>query len=83
LNLLGVDGELRLVFGKPGALEAIFELPIRAIGQVQQQGLFRKRLVITTSTMEEHVLRGSIGDAKRLYDWATFAIETVASSGQS
>ena len=82
LNLLGVDGELHLVFGKPGALEAIFDLPIRAIRQVQQQGLFRKRLVITTSNLEERVLRGSISDAKRLYDWATFAIETVASSRQ-
>ena len=81
LNLLGVDGELHLVFGKLGALEAIVEVPIRAISQVQQEGLFRKRLVITTSTSEEHVFRGSVREAKRLYDWALFAIEMAARSG--
>ena len=63
-------------------LEAIFELPIRTISQVKQQGVFRKRLVITTGTLEEHVLRGSIKEAHRLYNWATFAIETVASGNE-
>ena len=82
LNLRGVDGELHLVFGKPDARETIFDLPIRTISQVRQQGVFRKRLVITTSTLEEHVLRDSISEAKRLYAWAMFASETVA-RGQS
>ncbi|MDP7302046.1 MAG: hypothetical protein QGG09_03035, partial [Pirellulaceae bacterium] len=57
------------------------EVPIRAISQVQQEGLFRKRLVITTSTSEEYVFRGSVREAKRLYDWALFAIEMAARSG--
>ena len=81
LNLLGVDGELHLVFGKPDALEAIFEVPIRTISQVQQQGLFRKRLVITTSTGVEHVLLGSVSETQRLCNWATFAIEKAAGCG--
>jgi hypothetical protein len=79
LNLLGMNGDLQLVFSKSGAMGAIFELPIRTISQVQQKGVFRKRLVITTSTLEEYVLNGSIKEANRLYNWATFAIEMVAS----
>ena len=83
LNLLGVDGELHLVFGKPNSREPIFELPIPTIIQVEQQGLFRKRLVITTNTQEQQVLRGSISEAKRLYAWAKFAIENVTGGSQS
>jgi len=83
LNLLGVNGDLQLVFGKPESREAIFELPIRTISKVEQQGLFKKRLVITTSTHQEHVLSGSIKEAKRLHAWAMFAIENVARGSQS
>ena len=83
LNLLGVNGELRLVFAKPAARQAIFEVPIGTIHQVEQQGFFKKRLVITTSTQEQHVLRGSISEAKRLYAWAKFAIDHVARGSQS
>ena len=75
LNVLGVDGELHLVFDRPGAVEPVLELPVQAINQVQRQGLFRKRLVITTSTGEEHVFRGSVSEIQRLYEWGIFAIE--------
>ena len=41
-----------------------------------------KRLVITTNIGEEYVFRGSANEAKRLYDWAIFAVEKVAGRGQ-
>ena len=82
LNLLGVDGELHLVFDRLGGLETVVELPIQAISQVKQQGLLRKRLVITTTAGDEYIFRGSLNDAKRLHDWATFAVEKAAGGGQ-
>jgi len=81
LNLLGVDGELHLVFDRLGGLEAVVELPIEAIDQVKQQGLFRKRFIVTTKIGEEYVFRGSTNEAKRLYDWATFAVEKARGGG--
>ena len=82
LNLLGVDGELHLVFDRLGGSETVVELPVRAISQVQQQGLFRKRLVITTNTGDEYIFRGSLSEAKRLHDWAAFAVEKVTGGGE-
>ena len=52
---------------------------IRSISQVKVQGVFRKRLVIQTGSGDEHVFRGSVGDAQRLHDWAAFAVEKVGS----
>jgi len=77
LNLLGVDGELHLVFDRMDGVETVLELPIQAISQVQQQGLFRKRLVITTTTIEEHVFRGSAGEIQRLCEWGIFATQRI------
>ena len=82
LNLLGVDGDLHLVFDRPGGTETVVELPVRAISQVQQQGRFRKRLVITTNTGDEYIFRGSLSEANRLHDWAAFAVEKVTGGGE-
>lgn len=82
LNLLGVNGELHLVFDRRGGLETVVELPVRAISQVQQQGLFRKRLVFTTNTGDEYIFRGALSEAKRLHDWAAFAVDMVAGGGE-
>ena len=82
LNLLGVDGDLHLVFDRPGGSETVVELPVRAISQVQQQGRFRKRLVITTNTGDEYIFRGSLSEATRLHDWAAFAVEKVTGGGE-
>ena len=82
LNLLGVDGELHLVFDRLGGSETVVELPVRAISQVQQKGLFRKRLVITTNTGDEYIFRGSLSEATRLHDWAAFAVEKVTDGGE-
>lgn len=80
--MLGVDRELHLIFDRLGGLETVVELPIEAIDQVKPHGLIRKRVVITTNIGEEYVFRGSANEAKRLYDWAIFAVEKVAGRGQ-
>ena len=77
INLLSIAGELHLVFDAPRELKAVVELPIQVISQVKQQGLFRKRLVVTTSTGDEHVFRGSVNEAKHVLDWARFAVEQI------
>jgi hypothetical protein len=78
LNLLGVGGELHLILDRPGGGGPALELPIRTIKEIKRRGLFRKSLLVTTDTFEEHVFRGSVGKIQSLYEWALFAIEKAA-----
>jgi hypothetical protein len=73
LNVLGVDGELHLVFDRPGNLRPELELPVQNVRQIQRRGLFRKSLVLTTHTLEEHAFRGGIAEIQQLCEWAKFA----------
>ena len=82
LNVLGINGDLHLVFDSMDGLKTEVELPIQKISQVQRQGMFRKRLVVTTTTSEEHVFRGAVSEIQRLCEWGIFAIEKAASGGQ-
>ena len=82
LNVLGINGDLHLVFDSMDGLKTEVELPIQKISQVQRQGLFRKRLVVTTTTSEEHAFRGAVSEIQRLCEWGIFAIEKAASGGQ-
>jgi hypothetical protein len=72
LNVLGRHGALHLVLDSKDGLNTEVELPVQDISQVQQQGLFRKRLVVKTSTHEEHVFRGSLNELRCLCEWAIF-----------
>ena len=77
-NLLGVNGELHLIVDRPGRGEPTLELPIQTIKTVKRRGLFRKSLLVTTNTFEEHVFHGSVREVHRLYQWALFATEKAA-----
>ena len=77
LNLLGVGGELHLILDRPGGNGPALELPVQTINEVKRRGLFRKSLLITTNTMEEHVFRGSVGKLQGLCEWAMYATEKV------
>ena len=52
-------------------------MPVQKINETKRRGLFRKSLVVTTDTFEEHVFRGSINEIQGLYEWALFATEKV------
>jgi len=73
LNLLGVGGELHLILDRPGGGDPNLELSIQTIHEVKRRGLFRKSLVVTTDTLEEHVFRGSVSEIQSLHEWAIFA----------
>jgi len=75
LNLLGTNGELHLVFDRSDVGGTTLDLPVQTIKEVKRRGLFRKSLVVTTNTLEEHVFRGSVNEIQLLCEWATFAIE--------
>ena len=76
-NLLGVGGKMHLIFDRLGGLETVLDLPIQSIRQVQRRGLFRKSLVVTSNTLEEHIFRGSVNEIQGLYEWALSAAEKV------
>jgi hypothetical protein len=75
LNLLGVGGELHLLLDRPGGGGSTLEVPVQTINEVKRRGLFRKSLLVTTNTLEEHVFRGSVNEIQGLCEWAIFAIE--------
>ena len=77
LNLLGVGGGLHLILDRPGGGGPTLELPVQTIKEVKRRGLFRKSLLVTTNTFEEHVFRGSVGKLQGLCEWALFATEKV------
>jgi len=77
LNLLGVGGELHLIFDRLGGGELVLELPVQRINESKRRGLFRKSLVVKTDTFDEHVFHGSVNKIHDLYDWAVFATEKV------
>jgi hypothetical protein len=72
LNVLGLNGELRMVFERPGVVRPALDLPIRAVKQVRQSGLFRKGVTVTTHTGEEHLFRGTVSEIQRLWEWTMF-----------
>ena len=74
-NLLGVNGELHLIVDTPGGGGPTLELPIQTIKKVKRRRLFRKSLLVTTNTFEEHVFHGSVSEIQHLYEWAIFATE--------
>jgi len=75
LNLLGMGGELHLILDRPGGGGPALELPIQTINEVKRRGLFRKSLLVTTNTFEEHVFRGAVSEIQSLCEWALFATE--------
>ena len=77
LNLLGVGGEIHLILDRPGGGGPVLELPVQNINETKRRGLFRKSLVVTTDTFEEHVFHGSVNEIQGLYEWALFATEKV------
>ena len=77
LNLLGVGGEVHLILDRPEGGGPTLELPVQKIKGIKRRGLFRKSLLVTTNTFEEHVFRGSIGKIEGLCEWALFATEKV------
>jgi len=81
LNVLGRDGDLHLVLDTMDGLTTKVELPIQSISQVQRQGLFQKRLVVTTSSEEEHIFRGAVSEIQRLCEWGIIAAQKTASGG--
>lgn len=81
VNLLGANGEIHLILDRPGGGGPTVDLPVRAIKEVKRRGLFRKSLLVTTNTFEEHVFRGSLGKIQSLYEWAMFATEKAAEGG--
>ena len=82
LNLLGVGGGLHLILDKPGGGGPALELPIQTINEIKLRGLFRKSLLVTTNSFEEHVFRGSVSEIQSLCEWAMFATETVTEGDQ-
>ena len=78
LNLLGVGGEVHLILDRPEGGGPTLELPVQKIKRIKRRGLFRKSLLVTTNTFEEHVFRGSIGKIEGLCEWALFATGKVA-----
>jgi len=77
LNVLGVDGELHLIFERPRASRPILDLHVQSISQLQRCGLVRKRLLATTATLEEHTFRGPVCEIQELIEWAKFAVEEM------
>ena len=82
INLLGVGGELHLILDRPGGGRPSLELPVQKINEIKRRGLFRKRLVVTTDTFEEHVFHGSLNEIQGLYEWALFSTEKVTEANR-
>jgi hypothetical protein len=82
LNLFGVGGELHLILDRPGGGGPVLELPVQKINEAKRRGLFRKSLVVTTDTFEEHVFHGPVNEIQGLYEWALFATEEVTEANK-